>query len=149
MSVYGIETWTRRADAFGVYFNLFSKLAPLHWRDRDAVPCARRSPARRTLDADARHGRAAVHHDRHDELRRLLPGPALDRHERDRADAPQRFANLGFSQETALEITFTIGLLFMVCFVGGDLPRSAIAGMRSIGGRHDQRRAGAARSCTR
>ena len=60
MSVYGIETWTHRADAFGVYFDLFAQLAPLHWRDRDAASRRLRSPARRTLDVDARHGRAAV-----------------------------------------------------------------------------------------
>ncbi|MEA2249579.1 MAG: hypothetical protein QOH46_4108, partial [Solirubrobacteraceae bacterium] len=34
MSVYGIETWTRNADAFSVYFRLFAKLAPLRWRAR-------------------------------------------------------------------------------------------------------------------
>ena len=32
MSVFGIDTWTRRADAFGVYFNLFSRLSPLECR---------------------------------------------------------------------------------------------------------------------
>jgi hypothetical protein len=35
MARYGIETWTSRADAFAVYFNLFSRLSPLNWyRDR-------------------------------------------------------------------------------------------------------------------
>ena len=34
MSVYGIEAWSRHADAFGVYFRLFSLLSPLHWRAR-------------------------------------------------------------------------------------------------------------------
>ena len=48
MSVFGIATWTRRADAFGVYFNLFSKLAPLHWRGGTALRRGRRCPARRT-----------------------------------------------------------------------------------------------------
>lgn len=33
MSVYGIETWSRRADPFAVYFGLFARLAPLRWRD--------------------------------------------------------------------------------------------------------------------
>ena len=35
MSVYGIEPWSRNADAFGVYFGLFSMLSPLHWRNRE------------------------------------------------------------------------------------------------------------------
>ena len=34
MSLYGIEAWSRNADAFGVYFWLFSMLSPLHWRAR-------------------------------------------------------------------------------------------------------------------
>lgn len=34
MSVYGIETWSYRGDAFSVYFNLFSRLSPLRWRRR-------------------------------------------------------------------------------------------------------------------
>jgi hypothetical protein len=44
----------------------------------------------------------------------------------------QRFINLGFSGELALEITFTIGLLTMVCLVAG-LYRLGVLGMRSIG----------------
>jgi len=32
MSLYGVEPWSRRADAFGVYFGLFARLSPLHWR---------------------------------------------------------------------------------------------------------------------
>ncbi len=34
MSVYGIEVWSYRGDAFSVYFNLFSRLSPLRWRRR-------------------------------------------------------------------------------------------------------------------
>ena len=35
MSVFGIETWSRRADPLAVYFGLFARLAPLRWRDRE------------------------------------------------------------------------------------------------------------------
>lgn len=34
MAVYGVETWGRRAEAFGVYFNLFSRLSVFETRDR-------------------------------------------------------------------------------------------------------------------
>ncbi|HEX5899555.1 MAG TPA: fenitrothion hydrolase, partial [Solirubrobacteraceae bacterium] len=34
MSLYGIDAWSRNADAFGLYFRLFSMLSPLHWRAR-------------------------------------------------------------------------------------------------------------------
>ena len=33
MSLYGVETWSRNADPFGVYFGLFASLAPLTRRD--------------------------------------------------------------------------------------------------------------------
>jgi hypothetical protein len=33
MSLYGVEAWTRNADAFGVYFGLFAALAPFERRD--------------------------------------------------------------------------------------------------------------------
>jgi hypothetical protein len=33
MSLYGIETWSEKADPFGVYFGLFARLAPLERRE--------------------------------------------------------------------------------------------------------------------
>jgi predicted outer membrane lipoprotein len=33
--LFGVERWTERGDAFGVYFNLFSRLSP--WERRDGV----------------------------------------------------------------------------------------------------------------
>jgi hypothetical protein len=135
MSVYGIDAWARRADAFSVYFNLFSKLAPLHWRDRTLY---RRPPLSGAPHLDIVPGTVAL-------LCVMIGTTSFDGFSQGtlwagtNAIAPtlqQRFINLGFSQEIALEITFTIGLLFMVCFVGG-LYRAGIAGMGSIGGRHD------------
>ncbi len=134
MSVYGIATWTHRADAFAVYFNLFSKLAPLHWRDRTLY---RRLPLAGAPHLDVMPGTVAL-------LCTMIGTTSFDGFSQGQlwtgtnAIAPtlqQRFINLGFSQETALEITFTIGLLFMVCFVGG-IYRLGVAGMGSIGGRH-------------
>jgi hypothetical protein len=34
MALYGVETWTNRAEGFGVYFNLFSRLSVLEIRGR-------------------------------------------------------------------------------------------------------------------
>ena len=48
MSLYGVEAWTRNADAFGVLFGLIGSLAPLGRRDGRPARAARaRSPARR------------------------------------------------------------------------------------------------------
>jgi hypothetical protein len=35
MAVFGVRAWSERGDAFGVYFNLFSRLSP--WERRDGV----------------------------------------------------------------------------------------------------------------
>ena len=83
MSLYGIDAWSRNADAFGVYFRLFSMLSPLHWRARTLYV---RPPLAGAPEARCRagHGRAAVHDDRHRQLRRPLAGRDLDGPGRDR-----------------------------------------------------------------
>jgi hypothetical protein len=135
MSVYGIETWTRNADAFAVYFRMFAKLAPLHWRARTLYrrPLLSGAPGLRTVP-----GTVAL-------LCVMIGSTSFDGFSQgdlwtsSGAIAPtlqQRFINLGFSQETALQITFSIGLLLMVCLVGA-LYRLGVAGMGSIGGRHE------------
>jgi hypothetical protein len=35
MALFGIETWSTRGDAFGVYFGLFARLSPFERRDGD------------------------------------------------------------------------------------------------------------------
>ena len=37
MSLYGIETWKRYGDGFGVYFGLFARMSPLRWTRDGAV----------------------------------------------------------------------------------------------------------------
>ena len=70
MSLYGVEAWTRNADAFGVYFGCFAALAPLDAARRRAV----RPPARRRRRADRRprrrDGRGAARGHRRDRVRR-------------------------------------------------------------------------------
>ena len=114
-------------------------LSPLHWRARtlyvrpplSGAPDARRRPG---------HGAAAVHDDRHASAstasRRARSGPGRAG---SRPSLQQRFVNLGFSGEVALEITFTIGLLTMVGLISG-LYRLGVLGMRSVGRRprHDR-----------
>ena len=64
MSLYGIDAWSRNADAFGVYFRLFSMLSPLHWRARTLYvrPPLAGAPK---LKAGPGTVRDAVHDDRH------------------------------------------------------------------------------------
>jgi hypothetical protein len=134
MSVYGVETWSRNADAFSVYFRLFSLLAPLHWRARTLY---RRAPLAGAPGLDTVPGTVAL-------LCVMIGTTSFDGFSQGDlwtgtgGIAPtlqQRFLNLGLSQETALQVTFTIGLVLMVCFVGA-LYRLGVAGMSSIGGHH-------------
>jgi hypothetical protein len=136
MSVYGIDTWTKRADAFAVYFNLFSKLAPLHWHGRavHSRPPLSGAPHLDTVPGTVALLCVMIGTTSFDGFSQgdLWAGPG--------SIAPtlqQRFVNLGFAADHALEITGTIGLLLTVGFVGA-LYRAGIAGMGSIGGRHDQ-----------
>jgi hypothetical protein len=134
MSVYGIEPWSRNADAFGVYFRLFSMLSPLHWRSRELYV---RPPLAGAPKLDAGAGTVAL-------LCTMIGTVSFDGLSQGAlwtgtgGLAPklqQRFINLGFSGEVALEITFTVGLLFMVGVVSG-VYRLGVVGMHSVGRGH-------------
>jgi hypothetical protein len=134
MSLYGIEPWTRNADAFSVYFRLFSRLSPLHWRDRVLYA---RAPLSGAPALDAGAGTVAM-------LCVMIGTVSFDGLSQGAiwtgtgGIAPhlqQRFINLGFSGEVALEITFTIGLLVMVGIVSG-VYRLGVLGMHSVRAGH-------------
>jgi hypothetical protein len=134
MSVYGIEPWSRNADAFGVYFRLFSMLSPLHWRKRELYV---RVPLAGAPRLDVGAGTVAL-------LCTMIGTVSFDGLSQGAlwtgtsGVAPklqQRFINLGFTGELALEITFTIGLLFMVGVVAG-VYRLGVVGMHSVGRGH-------------
>lgn len=134
MSLYGIEAWTRNADGFSVYFGLFASLSPLHWRGTELW-------LRRALVGTTRiiavPGTVAL-------LAVMIGTTSFDGF----AEGPtwsdvapelqQAFMDLGLSQERALELAFTLGLLGMVVAVAA-LYRLGIAGMRTIGGGVDGR----------
>jgi hypothetical protein len=131
MSLYGIDAWSRNADAFGLYFRLFSMLSPLHWRARTLYVRPALSGAPRL---DAGPGTVAL-------LCTMIGTVSFDGLSQGSLwtgqggiapELQQRFINLGFSGEVALEITFTIGLLTMVGLISG-LYRLGVLGMRSIG----------------
>ena len=135
MSVYGIEPWTRNADAFAVYFRLFSMLAPLHWRQRALYV---RPPLSGAPRLDPVPGTVAL-------LCVMIGTVSFDGLSQGQLwtgsggiapDLQHRFINVGFSAETALELAFTIGLLVMVAIVA-TVYRLGIVGMRSVGRGHD------------
>jgi len=130
MSLYGINAWTRNADAFAVCFHLFSLLSPLHWGARTLFA---RPPLSGAPHLVVGAGTVAL-------LCVMIGTTSFDGFSQGRLWSSQivpdllaRFVDLGFSQQTALELTFTIGLLAAVGFVAG-LYRLGVMGMRSVGG---------------
>ena len=114
MSLYGVEAWSRNADAFGLYFGLFASLSCFTRRDGalharpPIVGAGRLDPVRGTtallvvgIGVTAFDGAAEgpVFND-------VLP------HLQD------FFAGLGFGQGTALELGFLAGLLAVVALIG-------------------------------
>ncbi len=127
MSLYGVEQWTRRADAFSVVFDLYGRIAPLHIVD-GAVrtrPFLGGLPSITILP-----GTVAL-------LTVLIGTTSFDGFSQgptwsDLApDLQSLFVDLGFSQEHALEAAFTVGLIAVVLIVGG-LYRLGITGMQSV-----------------
>jgi hypothetical protein len=115
MSLYGVEAWTRNADAFGVYFGLFAALAPVARRDGVLFM---RPPVVGATEIDVRvAGTAAV----------LLTGIGVTAFD-GASEGPlfnellphlqDLFEGLGFAQPQALELGFTLGLFATVAFVG-------------------------------
>ncbi|HYI20033.1 MAG TPA: fenitrothion hydrolase [Solirubrobacteraceae bacterium] len=114
MSLYGVEVWSRNGDAFGLYFGLFASLSCFTRRDGalyarpPVVGAGRLDPLRGTtallvvaIGVTAFDGAAEgpVFNDR-------LPG------------FQDFFAGLGFSQGTALELGFLVGLLAVIGLIG-------------------------------
>ncbi len=132
MSVYGIEPWTRNADAFSVYFGLFATLSPMRW---EARTLSVRRPLVGTTQIVAGAGTVPL-------LAVMIGTTSFDGFSGGETwsnlapDLQGFFVDLGFSSGRALEAAFTIGLLAMVVVVAG-LYRLGIAGMRTIGGNAD------------
>jgi hypothetical protein len=115
MSLYGVEPWTRRADAFGVWFGLLARLAPLGRRDDGRLVL--RPPVAGAAGVRAIAGTAAV----------LVVGIASTGFDgakegplfNDLAGAIQdALSGAGLTKGFALELAFLVGLLIAVAVVG-------------------------------
>ena len=135
MSLYGIETWSRRADAFGVYFGLFSRLSALHWHDR-ALHVRRWLSGLTSLDPLP--GTVAL-------LAVMIGTTSFDGLSQGEVwtgpdglgqRLQRALVDVGFGQQTALEISFTIGLLAMVGLVAL-LFRLGVQGMLTVAPGHE------------
>jgi hypothetical protein len=124
MSLYGIEPWNRYGDAFAVYYGLLARISPLRW-ERGAVYVRRPLSGLTTLDPVP--GTVAL-------LCVLIGTTSFDGFSNGPVwgDLAPRLtdaiAGLGVSQASALQLTFTIGLVVAVLAVSG-LYRLGVTGM--------------------
>jgi hypothetical protein len=132
-AVFGVDTWTRRAEGFAVYYNLFSRLSV--WERRGRVVGVR-PPLAGAPPLDRPPGTVAfvlvmigtVTFDG------LSQGPAWRALQGRLVDG---FTGLGVSADAAPRCAATLGLLVAVALVAG-FYRLGISGMRSIGGKLDE-----------
>jgi hypothetical protein len=128
MARYGIETWTSRGDAFAVYFNLFSRLSPLHWR-RDRLES--RPPLSGVTSLERLPGTVPL-------LAAMIGSTSFDGLEQGTLwinslfpEMQGLFSGWGLGPTAASELSGTVGLLVMVVLIGG-FYRLGIRGMHSI-----------------
>ena len=127
-SLYGVEAWSNRADAFGVYFGLFARLSPLHWRDGALYT---RPPLAGAPKLTPVAGTIAL-------LCVVIGSTSFDGFSQGTTwndlvtHLQSFFSDLGLNAEHALEAAGTVGLVAMVLIIGG-LYRLGVAGMHTVG----------------
>ena len=135
MAVYGIESWTTRADGFGVYFNMFSRLSV--WERRERVLYLRPLLGGAPRWDGAIAGSIAL-------VCVGIGTTSFDGFSNGQVwanlspDLQSFFTDLGASQQLALELASTVGLVFFVGLIAL-VYRLGIQGMRTIGGGHTVR----------
>lgn len=127
MSLYGVEPWSRKADAFGVYFGLFARLAPLRWTRRALYV---RRPLSATAGLAVLPGTVTL-------LCVMIGTTSFDGFTQGPlwgstvGDLQQGLLDLGLNAQRALEVAYTLGLLVVLAAVIA-LFRLGVAGVRSI-----------------
>jgi predicted outer membrane lipoprotein len=134
MAVYGIEQWSRRGDAFGVYFNLFSRLSV--WDRRDGVlhlrPLLGGAPRWEVVPGSVALLCVAIGSTTFDGFSN---GPAWA------SISPSLqsfFSDLGAGQQLALELAGTVGLAGAIAVIT-TFYRLGIRGMQTVGGGRSSR----------
>jgi hypothetical protein len=131
MGIYGVEPWSRRGDAFGVWFGLFAMLSAFRRREEDGrvvvrppvVGAARLRPVAGTV-ALLVVGIGSTGFDG------ASQGPLFNGV---RPHLQDFFTSLGFSLGTGLELAYVVGLFVAIGVVGalwwagtGGMPREEI-----------------------
>jgi hypothetical protein len=136
MGLFGVEVWEERADAFGAYFSLFSRIAPL-CQDEDGVVYSRRLLSG-LADMPVIDGTVGL-------VCAVIGTTTFDGFSnggvwRDNEPSLQSvFADLGFNHIPALELAYSVGLVLCVLLVAG-IYRLGIVGVHSVSPRYDKDR---------
>jgi len=130
MSLYGVETWSRRGDAFGVYFEMFARISPLHWRDRALFtrPLLGGAPPLTPVAGTVALLCTMIGTTSFDGFSQGTTWNSIVPHLQD------FFGSLGFNAEHALEWAGTLGIVVMCCLIGL-LFRLGVMGMHTVGRR--------------
>lgn len=129
MALYGVEEWTRRGEAFSVYFNLFSRLSPFERRGDDV---GLRRPLSGLAALGPEPGTVAL-------IAVMIGSVTFD----GASEAPlwtgispdlsRLFESLGLAPARAVELSFGLGLIAAIALVYA-FYRLGIQGARSVGG---------------
>jgi hypothetical protein len=139
MALYGVEEWTARGEAFSVYFNLFSRIAPF---ERKEGQLGLRPPLSGLARLDAQPGTVPL-------LAVMIGSVTFDGAQESSLwtgiapDLARFFESLGLASERALEAAFGVGLVAAIALVYGFYRLGAV-GARTVGGSFSAGRVAAA-----
>lgn len=132
MALFGVKEWGGSADAFGVYFNLLSKLSALVRGDDRAIYLRR--PLSGLSDLRIRPGTVVL-------ICTLIGTTTFDGFSnggiwRNNEPSLQNlFGDLGFSSTPAQELTYSVGLLLCILLIIA-VYRVGVLGVRSVSSRY-------------
>ncbi|HWY89661.1 MAG TPA: fenitrothion hydrolase [Solirubrobacteraceae bacterium] len=133
MTLFGVEEWGGRADGFGAYFNLLSRLSAL-CRDERGNVCLRR-PLSGITDLEIHPGTVAL-------ICSIIGTTTFDGFSNGgvwrnlEPSLESVFADLGLHSVPAYELTYSVGLVLCVALIVG-VYRLGIVGVRSVSARYD------------
>jgi hypothetical protein len=132
MLVFGVDGWGEQAEGFGVYFNLLSRISALV-RGEDGVLYLRQ-PLSGLTDLPIRRGTVAL-------ICTIIGTTTFDGfgngiywHDSE-PWLQERFAELGLGQMAALELAYSVGLLFCIGVIAG-VYKLGILGVHSVSDRY-------------
>jgi hypothetical protein len=132
MTLFGVEEWAERGDAFGAYFGLLGRLSPLR-RGNDGTLSLRR-PLSGVTDLDVGPGTVAL-------ICAVIGTTTFDGFSNggiwrnNEPELQKLFGDLGFHLTAAIELTYTLGLVLCVLLIAA-VYRIGILGVRSVSDRY-------------